>query len=270
MGHTGTLDPLASGVLVLCVGMATRLAEYVQRMDKTYRTDIRLGARSDTDDDEGTVVPVAVEAPPQQALVTRALDELAGEIDQTPPNYSAAKVAGRRAYDLARGGKAVSLQPRRVHVYRIDLNAYDFPRLDLTIHCSKGTYIRSLARDLGERLGCGALVETLRRLRVGRFSVGDAVGLDVDSATARSRLLPVEAAVSDLPSAQLQRGEIARLRHGQAVSHSDIAFWDQLPSRGGDVAIFDESHSFVGLAKAEREERKLYPEKMLTLASGAC
>src|SRR5688572_19173855 len=167
VGHTGTLDPLATGVLVLCVGVATRLTEYVQAMGKTYFTTVRLGARSDTDDADGTVTPVEGARPPGREELERCLGGFVGEIEQVPPAYSAAKVSGARAYDLARRGREVSLAARRVRVDGIDLLRYDYPEADLEVRCGKGTYVRSLARDLGERLGCGGLVQVLRRTRVG-------------------------------------------------------------------------------------------------------
>lgn len=150
LGHTGTLDPLASGVLVVCVGAATRLAEYVQAMGKTYRTRILLGHRSDTDDADGTVTPVAGVAAVSEQAIRDALPRFVGTISQTPPAYSALKVAGQRAHDLARSGAEVKLAARPVSVYRIHLLGYDWPHLDLEIDCGKGTYIRSIARDLGD------------------------------------------------------------------------------------------------------------------------
>ena len=212
LGHTGTLDPLATGVLVLCAGVATRLAEYVQRMDKVYRAGILLGACSDTDDLEGTLTTSVIGQPPERETVGRCLQEFVGEIEQVPPEYSAAKVIGRRAYDLARRGEEVALEPRRVHIYSIDLLDYSFPRLEVEVRCGRGTYIRSLARDLGTRLGCGALIEALRRTRVGPFIVEDALGLDADAGTAQSRLQPLSAAVADLARVTLGPGEINRLR----------------------------------------------------------
>src|SRR5262249_42878594 len=149
---------------------ATRLTEYVQRMTKAYRTRVRLGATSDTDDTDGTITPRPVERPPDRETVERVLAQLVGELEQVPPAFSAAKVTGRRAYDLARRGEQVALQPRRVQVHGINLLAFDYPQLELEVVCGKGTYIRSLARDLGERLDCGGLVETLRRTRVGPFT----------------------------------------------------------------------------------------------------
>jgi tRNA pseudouridine55 synthase len=261
-GHTGTLDPLATGVLVLCLGAATRLTEYVQDMHKTYRAGVRLGARSDTDDADGTVEPVVVAAPPGRAAVEEALRAFVGEIEQVPPAYSAAKVSGRRAYDLARRGRAVALEARRVRVYGIDILAYDYPRLEIEVRCGKGTYIRSLARDLGERLGCGGYVETLRRTRVGPFAAEEAVPLDADAEAARARLLPVSAAVSELPRVTLDEADVIRLRQGQGV-----------PAIGrpdaGEVAVFDARGGLVAVARLDRERRLLRPETVLPVTSAS-
>lgn len=246
LGHTGTLDPLATGVLVLCVGAATRLAEYVQRMEKEYSAGIRLGARSDTDDADGTLTPAMVESPPDRAAVERALREFIGEIEQVPPAYSAAKVTGQRAYDLARRGEDVSLQARPVHIYAITVLAYEYPHLKLDVRCGKGTYIRSLARDLGERLGCGGYIETLRRTRVGPFTAEAAVSLDVVVAEARARLLPAAAAVAELPRLELSAEEIARLRQGQAVRLPPARAAPEL-----EVAVFDTKGALLAVACVE-------------------
>src|SRR5262245_46002583 len=199
IGHAGTLDPLATGVLVLAVGHATRLIEYVQAMPKAYRTRIILGATSDTDDADGTVTPAPAASPVDEAAVRAALATLIGEVPQVPPAYSAARVEGRRAYDLARRGDDVALAARRVRIDRIDVVSYSWPDLEVDVHCGKGTYIRSIARDLGAALGVGGYVAVLRRTRIGPFAVEDAVPLDADPAAARSKLLPMAMAVSGLP-----------------------------------------------------------------------
>jgi len=262
IGHTGTLDPLATGVLVVCIGVATRLAEYVQRMPKTYRAGILLGAKSDTDDADGTVETVSVKGPPpDRTRVLACLQEFVGEIDQTPPAYSAAKVAGRRAYQLARSGEEVALQARRVTIYSIDLLAYDYPHLDIEVHCGKGTYIRSLAREIGDRLGCGALVETLRRTSVGIFAAADGLRLEDDSATARARLLPITAAVSDLPKVTLGDEAIARLRQGQSVRLPEDGPVGGLTEEGTEIAVFDGQKALVAVAVLGAE-RVLRPVKV--------
>jgi tRNA pseudouridine55 synthase len=264
IGHTGTLDPLATGVLVLCVGKATRLAEYVERMDKTYRASLLLAARSDTDDADGRIEPVQVEQPPQRNDIEHGLQEFVGTIEQVPPSFSAAKVSGLRAYDLARRGDEVRLKARRVHIYDIDILDFVYPRLVIEIRCGKGTYIRSLARDLGERLGCGALVETLRRTRVGPFAVTEALGLDTDAATARSGLLPASAALSGLPRLTVNATDVARLRQGRSISIAEPSFLVGGDSASPEIAFFDPAGELLGVGSVDRDQRLLMPTKVLS------
>jgi tRNA pseudouridine55 synthase len=263
MGHTGTLDPLATGLLVLCLGRATRLVEYVQRMAKTYRTGLRLGARSDTDDADGTVTPVAEATAPDAAAVAACLAGFVGTRDQVPPAFSAAKVTGRRAYDLARSGQEVTLQARPVTIYSIVVLGYAYPHLELEVRCGKGTYIRALARDLGERLGCGALVATLRRTRVGPFAVEDAVALEADPETARARLLPAETALSELPRFSLPAPVVIRLCQGQTIQ---LAGRDRpVPEveHGTEVVVLDAGGRAVAVAVYDARRKVLRPEKVL-------
>ena len=262
VGHTGTLDPLATGVLVLCVGSATRLGEYVQDMTKVYRTGLLLGARSDTDDADGVHTVCEVERPPSRADILAALLAFLGEIDQVPPAYSAAKVSGRRAYDLARQGKEVSLRPRKVLVKRIDVLDFSYPRLDLEIECGKGTYIRSLARDLGDRLGCGALVQSLRRLRVGPFTADGGISPDADRETALAKLLPNSAAVAELPAVTLSDSQATRLVQGQRIP------WAPAGAVGNEVAVFDSRKELVAVAAWDAGRRELRPVKVLTRKEG--
>lgn len=217
IGHTGTLDPLATGVLVLCVGTATRLAEYVQQMPKLYRATVKLGAASDTDDAEGSITPSPWIAAPTRIALDRTLGGFVGSIEQVPPAFSAARVIGRRAYDLARQGKEVTLSPRTVTIHAIEVLSYSYPELEIEVRCGKGTYIRSLARDLGQRLGTGGYITALRRLAVGSFTEADAVTLDAAPDEARRKLLPNARAVDDLPRLVLPEPETMRLLHGQHV-----------------------------------------------------
>lgn len=191
IGHTGTLDPLATGVLVLCIGEATKLAERIQALGKTYLSRFRLGAMSTTDDADGTITPRADAATPKEQEIQAALTDFVGEIDQIPPTFSAIKVAGRRAYDLARRGNAVELTSRKVRVDSIRLVAYDWPWADVEIACGKGTYVRSIARDLGDKLGVGGMVETLRRTRVGPFTAEMGIRIDASAEHAHQQLLPM-------------------------------------------------------------------------------
>jgi tRNA pseudouridine55 synthase len=262
IGHAGTLDPLATGVLVHCIGQATRLTEYVQDMDKTYRTRLVLGAHSDTDDAEGPIVPATVDRPPDRDAVAHCLAAFIGEIDQVPPVFSAAKIEGRRAYDLARQGQGVRPEARRVRIYGVDLLAYDYPSLDLEIRCGKGTYIRSLARDLGDTLGCGAYVLTLRRTRVGPFDEKDAVALECDASAARAWMLPLTAAVANLAAVQLSREALGRLWHGQPVP----AAANVLAGEGerAEVALLDPHGQLAGVGAVDLQKRLIRPLKMLS------
>jgi tRNA pseudouridine55 synthase len=260
IGHTGTLDPLATGVLVICLGSATRLAEYVQQMSKTYRTTVRLGATSDTDDADGTVTPLAGAAAPDAQAVTACVAGFVGVQEQVPPAFSAAKVTGQRAYDLARAGREVHLTARTITIYAIDIVRYAYPDLELEVRCGKGTYIRSLARDLGERLGCGGYVHTLRRTRVGPFRVEDAVTLETDGATAQTKVRPAKEAVAELPAMTLPDTELRRLSRGQELP------WPGVPTSEGDdpmMAIFAEDGALAMVARLDRARRRLKPEKVL-------
>ena len=192
IGHTGTLDPLATGVLVLCIGAATKSADRVQAMPKQYETRLRLGATSNTDDADGEVIESPSTPTPTLAVIESTLPAFHGIIQQLPPQFSALKVQGQRAYDLARRGIDVALQPRPVRVDAIAVLGYEWPWLDLRIDCGKGTYIRSIARDLGAILGVGGLVQTLRRTRVGPFSAEQGIKLDAQASAAHAALLPVD------------------------------------------------------------------------------
>jgi tRNA pseudouridine55 synthase len=215
IGHTGTLDPLATGVLVVCVGAATRLADHVQAMGKTYRSRFRLGATSTTDDADGEITETQNAAPPTREQLEAALASQVGMIDQVPPAFSALKLEGRRAHDLARAGKDVTLAARSVRIDAIRLLAYEWPFADVEVDCGKGTYIRSIARDLGAKLGCGGLVQTLRRTRVGPFTAEQGISLDVTPEAGRGALLSPLTAFATWPKVQLSAAAEARCQPGQ-------------------------------------------------------
>lgn len=223
VGHTGTLDPLATGVLPLCLGDATKIAGLLLAGDKVYRAEAELGLVSDTGDSTGQVVagpdPARVGAL-DAAAIERALVAFRGTISQVPPAFSALRQSGRRAYQLARAGEQVELAPRAVTLYALRLERWTPPRLELWLHCSKGTYVRSLVRDLGEALGCGALLTALRREVSGAFSLAQAVPLAAISAETHASLplLPLDAALPHLPAVEIELGELPRLRWGQALA----------------------------------------------------
>lgn len=178
VGHAGTLDPMATGVLPVVLGKATRLVEYLAGADKAYRAVITLGATSDTYDREGAITPTLGATMPSREQVEVVLDRFRGEIEQMPPMHSAIKVGGKKLYELARVGIEVERQPRRVTITRLDMEAYNPPALQLFVECSKGTYIRSLAYDIGTALGTGAYLDSLIRTRHGPFSIEAAIPLD--------------------------------------------------------------------------------------------
>ncbi len=197
-GHAGTLDPLAEGVLVVALGRATKSIDQLMATDKRYRTEIDLSAFTDTDDLEGQRREVEV-APPSEHDVRGALQRFLGTIMQRPPARSAVKVGGRRAYDLARRGESVELAPRPVDVHGLELVRYEWPALVLDVRCGKGTYIRSLARDLGLALGTGGHCRTLRRTAVGPFTEAEAVKLDdVPAPLEQGDLIPLDEALRRL------------------------------------------------------------------------
>jgi tRNA pseudouridine55 synthase len=178
VGHTGTLDPLATGLLVLCVGSYCKRASEFSKLDKTYEVTMKLGETSTTGDEEGTKTAVSAEKPSLEA-VSAALEAFVGEIDQVPPQFSAIKVDGQRAYKLAREGKEVKLEPRKVIIYGISGVKYTYPEVSFTCEVSSGTYIRSLVEDIGEKLGTGAYMSNLRRIQVGKFNLSKANSLPI-------------------------------------------------------------------------------------------
>ncbi|HEX3234409.1 MAG TPA: tRNA pseudouridine(55) synthase TruB [Gemmatimonadales bacterium] len=238
-GHTGTLDPFATGLLVVLVGRATRLARFVEAQAKTYLATARLGIRTDTDDRTGA--PVGIEGPGtgcSEAQVRQTLAGFAGEQQQRPPSYSAKHVDGERSYRLARRGKDVAPAPVAVTVHQIELVAWAAPELVFRATVSPGTYLRAIARDLGERLGVGAHLTALRREAIGPLRVEDAVSLD---RLAPSDLLPARAVLRHLPVRELDEPDRRAVSHGRAVPAD--------PAPAGDVALLH-GGELVAVARA--------------------
>jgi tRNA pseudouridine55 synthase len=195
-GHAGTLDPLATGVLVIAMGRATKIINRLMATEKRYRTTIDLSAFTSTDDAEGVRTDVPVSSPPTEPTVRQALSRFVGRIDQRPPMFSAVKIGGRRAYKLARRGEAVQIEPRMVMVHGIEFVSYQWPRVVIDIHCDKGFYVRSLARDLGEKLGAGGFCESIRRTAVGPFTLAMAKSLEtLPDVVGQNDLLTIEQAL---------------------------------------------------------------------------
>ena len=256
VGHAGTLDPLASGVLVVAVGSATRLIEYVQRMTKTYRTTILLGATSDTLDADGTIVATEGATEPPLDAIESVLPTQVGLILQQPPDFSALKVRGQRAYDLARSGQTVELEARPVRIDAVNLIDYQWPRLELEVVCGSGTYIRSIARDIGSALGCGGLVEVLTRTRIGPFTIEE--GLDSSKLTAESipsLLRPALEALADLPKITISDEQWAEIGRGRSLPIAGI------PS--GVVALISAAGELVAIAESDFEAGRVHPRRVL-------
>jgi len=222
-GHSGTLDPMATGILPIALGEATKLVSLLMEAGKEYAFTVRWGEERDTDDRDGRAVDVS-DARPEAAAIEAALPAFRGEIEQVPPRYSAIKVGGERAYDLARAGREVDLSPRPVRVDELRLidHAADGSESRLLLRCGRGTYVRSIARDLGRRLNCYGYVSMLRRTRVGPFDETLAISLEKldtigHAATASSHVLEVATALDDIPAVAVTDAEAKRMRHGQSL-----------------------------------------------------
>jgi tRNA pseudouridine55 synthase len=218
-GHAGTLDPLATGVLVICVGQATRLIEYVQRMRKRYRATFLFGLTSETDDTEGTAALLPDAPKPTRKDIDGLLPRFVGAISQRPPAHSAIKVQGRRAYDIARRGDVVRLASRNVVIYSLNVVEYRYPSLELDIECGSGTYVRALGRDLAAELGTAAVMSALERTAVGGFHIADAVPTQELTFEAVTKYLqPAVAAVADLPTVMLADSQLNEIRFGRPIA----------------------------------------------------
>lgn len=244
-GHAGTLDPLACGVLVVSIGAATRLIEYVQALPKRYSGTFLLGRASDTEDVEGQVRLLPQAKVPSQEELAAAATRLIGRIEQRPPAYSALKVQGRRAYDLARAGEQVVLAPRPVMIYRLEITRYAYPELTLEIECGSGTYVRSLGRDLAEAVGTSAVMSALTRTAIGPFRLAESwlpERLSRDNLT--EWLQPPLAAISQLERITLSAAELDRVRHGLRVRRGE-------PHLPGELAAIDEKGELRAILAAE-------------------
>ena len=263
-GHAGTLDPLASGVLVVGIGQATRLVEYLQRMRKRYRGQFLFGKTSPSEDIETPLADVVNARRPTLAELTAACEKLVGVIQQRPPAYSAIKQSGRRAYALARTGHEVRLEPRPITIYSIRVVRFDYPELELDIECGAGTYIRSLGRDLAESLGTGAVMSALERTRIGEFDISEAVALErIDATNLDAISTPVERAVAELPKLAVAPADLARLQNGLSISQPAGLLGDA----DQEFAAFDDSGRLVAIL-VRQPGGALRPSKVFRQSSG--
>lgn len=256
IGHTGTLDPFASGLLLLCVGRATRLAEYLTGMQKTYEAEALLGVETDTEDRTGTVVSESdAWRTLTEADIRSAFAAMQGEIEQTPPAYSAKKVDGERLYAKARRGETVEAAPVRVTILEIEVTRVDLPHVGFRVTASSGTYVRSIARDVGRALGVGAHLTALRRTRIGPHDIERAVPLEqmANAVASEAWLSPLEA-TAGLPRADVDAEAEAAIRHGRQVT---------APADLADAPAVAVSREGVLLAIASSRRGVLQPRKVL-------
>ncbi len=257
-GHAGTLDPLATGVLVVCVGQATRLIPFVQQGRKVYRATFRFGVRSDTDDVEGAVTDVPNAPRLNAELLAAAMPAFVGRIAQVPPVYSAVHVGGKRAYELARKGEAVELAAKPVEVFRFDLLRFDAAtqELEAEIECGSGTYVRSLGRDLAATLGTGAVMTALRRSAVGPFRIDDAVPTaDLTRERLAAALLPPQAALGDRPQVACDAKQAAAIRNGRAIPLPE----GRRLAADESVALFDADDRLMAVGAFDATDATLRP-----------
>jgi tRNA pseudouridine55 synthase len=267
-GHTGTLDPLATGLLPLCFGEATKFSQDLLDADKTYEATMRLGVRTTTGDAEGEALETR-DVTCDEASVVQVMARFLGEIMQVPPMYSALKRDGKPLYEYARAGQTVERAGRQVTIHLLQLIACALPLVTFRVMCSKGTYVRTLAEDIGEKLGCGAHLTALRRTRVGALTLEHAVTLDVlaslDEAQRDARLQPVDALLSTFPAVRLDDDATKRFLHGQRLRLTDVAELTQARLEDGRVRVYaQEGGRLLGVARAG--EGVLAPERLIVTA----
>ncbi|MCB1760802.1 MAG: tRNA pseudouridine(55) synthase TruB [Gammaproteobacteria bacterium] len=261
-GHTGSLDPLASGLLPICFGSATKISAFLLDADKRYWVRVKLGETTTTGDAEGEIVERRPVTNVTAADIERALQGFRGEIQQIPPMYSALKHKGERLYKLAREGVEVAREPRTIRIHEIGLGACDLPQFEFEVSCSKGTYVRTLAEDIGAVLGCGAHVDGLRRTGVGPFSSEQMVTMEqIDAAFEAGReslealLLPVERALDDWPAVNLNADSTYYVKQGQPVLVPNAP-------TSGRVRLYDQNRCFIGVGEI-LDDGRVGPKRML-------
>lgn len=270
VGHTGTLDPQATGLLVLLLGEATKISEYLMGLDKTYEGTMKLGIVSDSYDMDGEIsdgpggpLPTSIEELQDLAL------ELTGDIDQVPPAYSAKKVGGKKLYEYARKGKSPKVAPRPVRVDDFELLTFQDGQAEFGIDCSSGTYVRSLVHDLGQKAGCGAVLSELRRTDVGPFGIEDSLTLEdlqaLETKSDREKaVIPIGRALAHFPMFYLLPGAETWIRRGQAIPHSMVHHEDELrPTRGALVLLCRLDTTAVAIARVDPAPLSPPPKAML-------
>lgn len=246
VGHSGTLDPMATGLLTVFVGRATRAVQFAETHNKRYVTSLRCGYSTDTQDTSGRVT-VQTGISPTEAELTDVLPEFTGEISQIPPMYSAIKVSGKKLYELARKGETIERKPRTVNISELTLVGHDGDDFVLSVSCSKGTYIRTLCNDIGERLGCLACMSALRRTNAGPFDVRDAHTLSEIAENPERYIIPVDSLFSEHPAIELSAAQTAKLKCGNILNVS---------AKNGTYRVYGENGDFLALANVSAGKLK--------------
>ena len=263
IGHTGTLDPDAEGVLPVALGKATRLVDMITDKEKTYEAVMRLGVVTDTQDMSGTVLSQTTELSVTEEELCTVVSSFVGDYMQVPPMYSALKVNGKKLYELAREGKTVERKPRPVHFYEIEILDISFPLVRFRVTCSKGTYIRTLCHDIGEKLGCGAAMESLLRTKVGRFTLDDAITLAqteeaVQEGTIESKILGIEEILAEYPRVCCTKEGDRLLANGNPLVQALV---DAL-EKNGWIRMCSSEGSFAGVYQWDEKRNRYFPVKM--------
>ena len=265
IGHTGTLDPFASGVLVCCLNQATKLARFLLKGQKGYAAVLKLGASTDTQDVTGKIVGPTVEVTVSEKKIRSVFEGFKGDIDQQPPIYSALKHKGKPLYELARSGRPVQKPPRRVHIYGLEIESIKLPYVTFSVQCSAGTYIRTLCQDIGNVLGCGGYLQTLRRTRCNGFTLAQAVTLsdlekEVGSTMPSERIITMTAALPQMPERMVSAATAMKIRQGQPLREKDLlSTSDAGPADTSDgyIKIVDVNRELISVVKRSSGRQRL-------------
>ena len=268
IGHTGTLDPMAEGVLLVCLGSATKMCDLLTEKNKTYTCTMLLGKTSDTEDVTGIMTDVT-DVYPDEQTVRAAVMSFVGDYMQIPPMYSAIKVNGKKLYELARAGQVIEREPRPVTIHSINIHFVELPRVTFDVSCSKGTYIRSLCRDIGEKLGCGAVMEKLVRTEVKGFTIEESLTLDAvekarDDGTLMQHVLTTDKLMPDIPELHISAKGEKLLANGNKLSAD--SFVENQVYRDTYVKVYDENDRFAALYEYSDEKRQYVPFKMFPVS----
>lgn len=267
IGHTGTLDPDAEGVLPICLGKATKLCDFFTDKEKEYRAVLRLGIETDTQDITGSVIEER-EVNVSESEVEQTVMSFVGSYDQIPPMYSALKVNGKKLYELAREGKTIERQPRQITIYNIVIEDISFPDVTMKVKCSKGTYIRTLCHDIGKKLGCNGCMESLIRTQSGMFNIEGSLKLNEierlrNEGTLEKYIFPIDGIFSEYPKASVKKEFEKMLLNGNAMYENQLIYeCENSVIKKSNIRIYDSSNNFIGVYQYSKDRRQFKPVKV--------